>query len=83
MHEETPLNAMDPALNGFKGTSGKNAFPEDLQSTILPDWGLITNNRPVLQGWSGPQTPITSDVTTWRDSWLEAAIFDAVNSYTF
>ena len=84
-HEETPLNGMDSALNGFKGSSGRNAFPEDAKSTILQDWGLITNTRTDNSKWFWPKVaqPDPNDRTTWRDSWLESAIYDAVNSYTF
>ena len=57
---------------GYPGLSGGNALPESFETTILPDIGYLPNTRPTLPNWT--TTPDPNNQTTWRDSWLEAAI---------
>ena len=47
---------IDPAT-GLTGLSGGNPLPQDWDELVYKDLGYTANNRPVLPGWTKPQTP--------------------------
>ena len=60
-------------VSGYNGTSGGNALPESFETTVLPDTGYLPIIKPPITGWT-KGNPNKNDPTTYRDSWLEAAI---------
>ena len=46
---------IDPAQ--LTGKAGGNALWADWEELIYKDLGYTTNDRPILAGWTGPQTP--------------------------
>lgn len=51
------------ATPSLSGSSGSNALPADWETLNYPDLGFTTNSRPVVPGWTGPQTPSNNVVT--------------------
>ncbi len=47
---------IDPA-SGLTGLAGGNPLPQDWDELVYKDLGYVTNTRPVLAGWTKPQTP--------------------------
>jgi hypothetical protein len=92
----TGATSVNQAKNGIVGTNGVGyALPENLQSTLYPDWGAYTGAfqeqlekypNMYLPGktadlntiFGAGNWPIFSNYQTWRDSWLETAIYEAM-----
>lgn len=64
----------------WTGAVGNRALPMDMGSTVYPDFGFCENTRPILSGWPHAQQPDKNDYTTWRDSWLETSIQEALST---
>lgn len=47
---------------------------------MVPDFGFVENTRARLAGDVRPQQPDPLDGSTWRDSWLETAILEAIST---
>ena len=75
--ETTAVDAMTSITGSFTNTLG-NPFPMDLETRVYPDFGFVENIRPRLPGDNRPQQPDPTVSGTWRDSWLEASIAEAV-----
>ena len=56
MTNRHPLLEIDPSPT-LTGKSGSNALPQDWEELVYKDLGFTTNDRAVLSGWTGPQTP--------------------------
>ena len=63
----------------LRGTAGGAPLPNDWETTVWPDIGLI----PIKSGHFSSQIkkcePCFNDRRTWRDSWLEQAILEAID----
>lgn len=74
----TPLNHIKDTTNVSANSStlkgAGNAWIVGVESLVYPDFGLTTNPRAIITGWSGPQNPDAADFTTWRHAYLEATI---------
>ncbi len=85
-HVDYPTFAPTGTKNGYRGTSGiGSALPQDLQNYLYPDIGAypgaFTQQQakfPNLYLPGKTEVPDITNPSTWRDSWLETAIYEAM-----
>ena len=84
-HKDYAVFGPSPAKNGFKGTCGTGAaLPQDLQNYIYPAMGIAgafaaqQAQFPNLYLPGKTEVPNINNQDTWRDPWLETAIYEAM-----
>lgn len=60
------------------GKAGNAPLPNDWESTVWPDLGLISPKKGHFSSKIKKTNPIFSNQATWRDCWLEQAILEAI-----
>jgi hypothetical protein len=86
MHKDSQTFAPAVAKNGFVGTCGTGAsLPADLQSYLYPGMGAYPGafaaqqaQFPNLYLQGKTEVPDITNPLTWRDPWLETAIYEAM-----
>jgi hypothetical protein len=85
-HVDHPVFAPTGSKNGFRGTSGIGyALPQDLQNYLYPGLGAYPSafadqqaQFPNLYLPGKTEVPDITNPLTWRDPWLETAIYEAM-----
>ena len=62
----------------LQGTAGGAPLPNDWETTVWPDIGLISAKEGHFSSEINKCEPCFDDRSTWRDSWLEQAIPEAI-----
>lgn len=62
----------------LKGTAGRAPLPNDWENTVWQDIGLIKVKDGHFSHHIKKKKPVKDDRSTWRDSWLEQAILEAI-----
>ena len=79
-YPECSIRGMSTGATGtISSVSGNKCFANDCYNTIWQDWGHIAPTSP--DRWipvPGKAAPTPGDFTTYRDSWLEQAIREAL-----
>jgi hypothetical protein len=85
-HKDYTAFAPTGSKNGFRGTSGIGyALPQDLQSYLYPGMGAYPGafaeqqaKFPNLYLPGKTEVPDITNKLTWRDPWIETAIYEAM-----
>jgi hypothetical protein len=84
-HKDYPVFGPTAPKNGFRGTCGTGAaLPQDLQNYIYPAMGIAgafaeqQAQFPNLYLPGKTEIPDITNQNTWRDPWLETAIYEAM-----
>lgn len=62
----------------LRGTAGGAPLPNDWETTVWPDIGLIGVKKGHFSSQIVKCEPCFNDRSTWRDTWLEEAILEAI-----
>ena len=82
IYPETYIRGMSTGATGtLRSVSGNKCFPNSLETTIYPDWGYTpTSTGAAAARWISQtrSLPLSTDTATYRDTWLENAIREAL-----